>query len=288
MYNLLKIQKWGGTMSNNENVEYEKLAKEIYEALHQSEGIKTIDIKHNVNIEGKSGCKHQIDVYWEFEMVGEKHRVAIECKNYTNRVSIGKIRDFNSVLSDIGNIKGIFVTKVGYQSGAVKFAESCEISLKELRFPNEEDWDGRVKDIVMELTAYSKVIKDTRIGIDSEWINKNTEYKESDKLKFSGRSNELLIIDENDEEITNVNKLINELPFKFEEVMNLEKKYEFENAYIYDNSNIKLKIKNIIFVYDIVSQSTRTVSEGEEIAKAILKDISTKDIKFFDKDGNIK
>jgi len=36
-------------------------------------------------------------------------RVAIECKNYLNEITVGKVRDFHSVLSDIGNINGIKV-----------------------------------------------------------------------------------------------------------------------------------------------------------------------------------
>ncbi|WP_079696830.1 MULTISPECIES: hypothetical protein [unclassified Paenibacillus] len=58
-------------VSVNEHLEYELLAKEIYDSLHRAEGVATIDIKHNVRLLGNSGCNHQIDVYWEFEMVGE-------------------------------------------------------------------------------------------------------------------------------------------------------------------------------------------------------------------------
>ena len=115
----------------NENTEYEKLAQEIYQAISYAEAVKNINVQHNVKLPGKSGCNHQIDVYWEFEMMGIKHCVAIECKNYSSEVSVGKVRDFFGVLHDVGNTKGIFVTKVGYQSGAEKFANHYGIVLKE-------------------------------------------------------------------------------------------------------------------------------------------------------------
>jgi predicted helicase len=132
---------------DDSSVEYEKLTQEIYQALHDAEGFNTIKVQHNVNIPGKSGCEHQIDVYWEFKVAGETHRIAIECKNYSSNVSVGRIRDFFGVLHDIGNIKGIFVTRVGYQSGAKKFAAYYGISAKEMRFPTDDDWKGRIKDI---------------------------------------------------------------------------------------------------------------------------------------------
>ena len=68
-------------MADNVNTEYEKLTQEIYKAINIQEGIQNVDVQHNVKIEGKSGCKHQSDVYWEFMFMGETHKVAIECKN---------------------------------------------------------------------------------------------------------------------------------------------------------------------------------------------------------------
>jgi hypothetical protein len=94
-------------------------------------------VQHNVKLRGKSGLNHQIDVYWEYEKNGEEHRVAIECKNYSYGVSIGKVRDFYGVISDLDNVKGIMVTTVGYQKGAKQFADHYGISLKELRAPRD-------------------------------------------------------------------------------------------------------------------------------------------------------
>lgn len=57
-------------MIENQNTEYEKLVQDIYQTLHKSE-FNTINVEHNRKVAGKSGCHHQIDVYWEFEMVGK-------------------------------------------------------------------------------------------------------------------------------------------------------------------------------------------------------------------------
>ncbi|TOF18192.1 hypothetical protein CGJ26_24310 [Vibrio parahaemolyticus] len=106
--------------------------------------------------------------------MGEVHRVAIECKNYNSDVSIGKVRDFFAVLHDIGNIKGIFVTKKSYQKGAKESADYYGISLKEMRYPNEADWEGRAKTIVFNSRCIMNRVKDREIFIDSDWAKIRT------------------------------------------------------------------------------------------------------------------
>ena len=37
-------------------------------------------VSTNLLIQGKSGVKHEFDVYYEFQHLNIKHRIAIECK----------------------------------------------------------------------------------------------------------------------------------------------------------------------------------------------------------------
>ena len=78
----------------NLNIEYEKFTQEVYQELVNTDVVKTTEVKHNIKLTGKSGQEHQIDVYWEYEIAGVGHKVAIECKNYNSAVPIGKVRDF--------------------------------------------------------------------------------------------------------------------------------------------------------------------------------------------------
>ncbi|MBO7588198.1 MAG: restriction endonuclease [Bacteroidaceae bacterium] len=95
------------------------------------------------------------------------HRVAIECKNYSYGVSIGKVRDFYGVISDLGNVKGIMVTTVGYQKGAQQFADFYGISLKELRAPR----DGET--IIGELNMQFQIdVTHCLFLINEEWAAK--------------------------------------------------------------------------------------------------------------------
>jgi len=68
-----------------ESTEYEKLVQELYKEIMASEGHTSIDVKHNVEIKGKSGCEHQIDIYWEFKVAGETHRVGVNAYFGQNR-----------------------------------------------------------------------------------------------------------------------------------------------------------------------------------------------------------
>ena len=84
----------------NPDIGFELFTQRIYQKLVDNDVLKPTKVQHNVKLTGKSGCEHQIDVYWEYEIAGNMHRVAIECKNYDSQVPIGKVRDFFGVLRD--------------------------------------------------------------------------------------------------------------------------------------------------------------------------------------------
>lgn len=272
----------------NKNTEYENLTQEIYQAINSSDDVKTVDVQHNIKLLGKSGCKHQIDVYWEFEMMGETHKIALECKNYSSEVSVGRIRDFFGVLHDVGNVKGIFVTKKGYQRGAIKFAEYYGISIKELRFPTDDDWTGRAKDLIINISAFSTQISKRQPDIDMDWLFSNTDYKEGDTVDFSGMSDEIIIVDENGVEITNFHELESKLPQDWKEESSRTHKVAFDNAYLKSPKGELMKINSVSYEYDVISETETSITEGETIAKAILKDVTSGGLKFYDKHGDVR
>lgn len=275
----------------NENTEYEKFTREIYQTFLDNEDIKHIKVEHNVDLVGRSGCKHQIDVYYEFEIAGIRHRVAVECKNFnTSNVSIGKIRDFYGVLTDLGNVQGTFVCKNGYQSGAIRYADYYGINLKELRLPVAHDWKDRLKDIQINLHFIIINIKDRIPLIDTEWyLEKHGSIDATVAFKIKGMSNELIIFDTSGNRITDFYELDNKLPQNWKEELNAIHVYNFDNAYMQVDNKGLMKIKSITYKYDIhIGEDNPIKIAGKETAKAILKDIKTNKINFFDKDGNVK
>jgi hypothetical protein len=282
----------GVMMEEDKSKEYEQLVRDVYQALHNSEGLDTVNVLHNVKIEGKSGCKHQLDVYWEFEVIGELYKVAIECKNYKDRVEVGKIRDFFGVLHDIGNIKGILITKVGYESGALKFAEYYNIGLKEVRFPNTEDWSGRLKSIGINIHAPKANVLKRNVIPDSQWLLENGKVKpEEESISFSlprAQEDKVIIYNRAGEKITDFFQMRCKLPCGWIEEQGLSHTYSFDDGYLDTAEFGRIKITSVEFIYDIISASLSGVVEGEEIAKAIVKDVKTGKIKLIDKDGNVR
>ena len=174
----------------NTNTEYEKFTRELCERLALYKGLLSSSVQHNVKLRGKSGLNHQIDVYWEYNKDGIVHRVAIECKNYSYGLSIGKVRDFYGVISDLEDVKGIMVTTVGYQKGAKQYADYYGISLKELRAPRDGETiigemdlrtecsvthrlflvdDGWVAEHKIDIALYRERLDFCRVKRDNKW-----------------------------------------------------------------------------------------------------------------------
>lgn len=162
-----------------EAIEYELLTQAVYKAILSKEGVSTIDVKHNVSLTGRSGVNHQVDVYWEFKQAGVTHKVLIECKNYASNLSLEKSRNFFAVLHDVGNCNGIMVTKTGYQSGVANFCKYYGIALKLLRQPTEQDWEGRVKEIRLNIIPRVPVSNEEHPIACNMFLRPNSEEQEA-------------------------------------------------------------------------------------------------------------
>jgi len=66
----------------------------------------------------------------------------IECKNYDTNVPISDIREFSSILNELGthNTKGIVISSSFFQSGAYQIAVSTGMGLAILKGKNELEW----------------------------------------------------------------------------------------------------------------------------------------------------
>lgn len=160
----------------NASTEYELFTREVYRQLSAYHHTCFTKVQHNIKLKGRSGCEHQIDVYWEYKKDGIEHRVAIECKNYNKRVSKDKVSAFHGILFDLDDVEGIMVSKQGFQKGAKQYAEHYGISLKELRSPNEGE-------TIIGNIDFRLHVKKTRtlFRVDEQWAEEHginiPEYK---------------------------------------------------------------------------------------------------------------
>ena len=93
-------------------------------------------VEHDVKVGGAiSGAPRQIDVLAENAIVGQQHRVVIECKCYKRRLGIGKVDEFIGKLLDVGAESGILYGFSGVTEPARRRAENARnprVSIRDL------------------------------------------------------------------------------------------------------------------------------------------------------------
>jgi Restriction endonuclease. len=275
----------------NPNTEYEKFTQEIYQQLLNEDfgNIKTVNVLHNVKLKGRSGQEHQIDVYWEYEMVGIMYKTAIECKNYKHPISVGKIRDFYGVLSDLNNVIGIMVTKEGYQKGSKEYARHYGINLKELRQPK----CGESIIAKIELSTHISV-RHCLFLVDDVWAKDNgydfSNYKRNlDMMGNFGHSMKWAkslyiplqtkndsIKDSKGRVMSTLKDLEAKLPEEF--THGSCHVFKFQEAFL-DTIYGIVKIKEVKFEEEEDNQIKIFALDAREFIKAILKDAITGEIK---------
>jgi len=242
-------------MSKNTGIPYEILAQQIFQALHDQSQVKNIQVQHNVELQGKT-LKHQIDVYWEFELAGVIYVAVVQTKDWDQTVSQGHLLQFKGVLEDLpGQPRGIFVTRTGYQSGAKEFAKAHGIKLYELRQPTAEDTKGRIKTIVLTFIACPKDYSDVKpiqdqAWVDSEFARRGLTAKDHIEMSFAESADKIFLLDENDKVIGNFHDAIMSLfpADGYSELAAIKKEHVFPTATFIATGNVRfprMKLRGI-------------------------------------------
>ena len=262
-------------MSDESNVakgtDYELFVQGVYETVLKAEGVQNVSVAHNIKLPGKSGCEHQIDVYWEFKLAGQVYRTAIECKAFNTEVSIGRVRDFYGVLADVTNLNGIFATLVGYQSGAKQYAEHYGIALKELRLPTPDDWAGRIKDIVINIHILVSKITKFQPRARPEFLKTITEPVTGQVGLWTDAP---IVFDPNGKPVACYEQLRQNLPtagapFKDRQY------YVAYPAHRLRLGTLDIEIDGIDFTYDVAVETMISKVLGEQMAHAIIRDVQS-------------
>ena len=268
----------------NKNTEYEKFIQDIYLTLFKQDGL-TIDVKHNLKLVGKA-TKHQIDVLWEYQINQKNSRNLIECKNINRKISLGRVRDFYSVILDIGDSTGKMVSKLGFTRGAIQFAKYYGIDLLLIREPEVKDWEGKVKETRTIMKACENNIISKTIILDADWLNKNHPNKPDFEDTITEKTDETWFFNSKGEKVINLFQIIEGLPYD-ESESEVKYNYLFDDNYIVNSDLGKIKVKRIEFCYQSFSKKYQLNSDGELTAKAIINDIINKENYFVHKIGNI-
>lgn len=259
---------------------YELLAQQVYQILLDCEWPgKNICVQHDIKLTGRSGQEHQVDVYWEYEHQGIRHKVAIECKDYNKPISIGRVRDFLGLLLDLQDVSGIIVSANGFQKGAKEFAKYYKINLEELSVSNEipviaeidnhihvalrrrlflidEDW---AKEKGYNIDSYRKRISWMSIN-GEEWLYAAyLPLQTKDSIIYDAHGNKLASIDDLESTISK------------EIVGDLNHSFPFEEAYVMLDSGL-FKIKEVFITDKEEDHYNKFRVTADDFVKAILKD----------------
>lgn len=261
----------------NANTEYELFTREVYRQLSAYYQTGFTKVQHNIKLKGRSGCEHQIDVYWEYKKDGIEHRVAIECKNYNKAVPKEKVCAFYGILVDLDDVEGIMISKKGFQKGAKQYAEHYGISLKELRSPNEGET------IIGEMVLHVHVEKTNMLfRVDEQWAEEHginiSEYKRrvdmtsnEDNRQWGTATHIPLPIDDDVIRTAKGDYIIS-----LESIRHTTKDYPhvlpFQDGYINTKPWGKIKILEVKFDHNAEDIQRNITIDAEGFVKAILKD----------------
>lgn len=244
----------------NTGKEYERFVAKLQQALLNAETIttqKNIQVEVDKKIMDNCGIERQFDIYWEYELGGITYKTVIECKDYNSNVSVEKIDALIGKMHDIPDLKAVFATKKGYQSGAKTKAEQNKIDLLVVRQQNDTDWmdeDGTplIKKICinMHLCMPAHIHKFEPV-IDGEWVKENTAIDRTKPISLAGLNNEIFIENTDTGETYSLHELASRLtPLESKEYGVFEKTEKFNNAFIY-HKNLKLRLAGYKIEYSI-------------------------------------
>ncbi|WP_041956522.1 restriction endonuclease [Sulfurospirillum arsenophilum] len=258
---------------------YEQFVQILQQALLDSEPFAkqhNIEVERNKKIIDNNGIEREFDLYWEYELAGITYKTIIECKDYSSKISIEKIDALIGKLHDLPDIKPIFATKIGYQSGAEAKARQNKIDLLIVREENSNDWqDENGNPLVKIIEIHIHVLSPAKITnfkpfIDKDWVQKNTDVDVSKPLNFRANNNEIFIENYENGERYSLHDLANRLDSKSNQYGNFTNQENFEDAYIhYGTTNFKLRAYTVDYEIMPPQKLIFTIDYAQELIGVI-------------------
>lgn len=226
----------------NTGKEYESFVARLQQAILISESIaahKNVVVETDKKLLDNCGIERQFDIFWEYELGGFTYKTVIECKDYDSKVSVDKIDALVGKIRDLSDLKAVFATRKGYQSGAKSKAEHNNVDLLIVREHNDSDWTAkegsvRIKKICTEviLCGPARILEFFPV-VDGEWIRNNARIDISTPMRICGQTDEIFIDDLDGGEMYSLYEFANRLsPLDSDDYGVFEKVEEFKNAFI--------------------------------------------------------
>lgn len=148
--------------------EYERLVKDIYEALGQAAGVEIECWGAKCRIKDRDGIFRQIDVVTKHSDGVNQYRTLISCKNWNRKIGSAHVTEMAKLVDDTDANKGVIVSAKGFSEPAKQKAEANGIGLVELRRPMDKDWEGLIRRIQIRIVMTMPRITDLRLNPKAE------------------------------------------------------------------------------------------------------------------------
>lgn len=119
------------------------------------------------DVEGVRGV-HAIDVYVSGIVYGLEIKWVIECKAWRSNIPKEKVLALFSIVQDIGADKGILLSEVGFQSGAIKSARGTNILLTSIADLEEQVQADFKESTLSKLSWRLSRVKDRLRTLDAD------------------------------------------------------------------------------------------------------------------------
>ncbi|AWT36440.1 hypothetical protein GCM10008956_14510 [Deinococcus arenae] len=110
----------------NTGKEYEDFIEYYYSELARLSR-NEISFYRNTSIRGKTG-QHNIDVVYDFNFIGHKHRVLVECKDYSRDIDYPTMRSFVAACIDIPDASYVMYSPKDFGKNPKEYAEKNGIT----------------------------------------------------------------------------------------------------------------------------------------------------------------
>lgn len=260
----------------NSGKSYELLTQWIYQQLldYQNKGYRKIEVQHDILLLGKTGVEHQVDIYWEFELAGVMYKTIIEVKDWQTKVKKEHIMGFKEKLNDIASFPcGVFVSKSGFQSGAIEYARVHGIKLVTI------DETNTMNHLYINYKLRFPHIEKLSIILDKEWLTLEKENKGlSSVTKLSRRVSEAILCDgdQNQEPLLNFIRQAQKSHLDDAPGVKSHIIYKFEKPWyilIGDENIPKALLKGVEFDFFITESQEHQEFHPDEAVDYLLRDL---------------
>ena len=85
-------------------------------------------------------------------------------------LTVTDVLTLSGVLQDLPGVRGLIVTTVGFQRGAIDYATTHQIGLKIIRPPTDLDYQGRVREVHVNVEIGIPSLLSCQFEIDGLWL----------------------------------------------------------------------------------------------------------------------